>query len=414
MQNKIHIKIKSLEARVNEVLTRGVVDVIEKEHLFKRITSEEKLRIKLGIDPTGPNLHLGKGATIRKLREFQDLGHQIVLIIGDATAQIGDTSDKYHARKMLSHEEIKQNEKHYLDQIGKIIDISKTEIHHNSEWISKLTPNIWVNLASLFTFQQMLERDNFSERLKKNDPIGWHEGLYCLLQGYDSVNIKADVEIGGTDQLFNLQAGRRIQKYFGQPPQDIMTHQLLAGTDGRKMSTTWGNTILIIDPPEEKYGRIMSIADYLIPVYMECATLIPMARVVEVSDALEAGKGNPMDYKKELAFEIVKLYDGINAAKKAAVNFKDTIQNKKIPLQMPEYYVQKTKLTLQDMIAISVKANLVKSKSESRRLLEEGGIYVNNKQVMHDSRFEFIIPNEGLIVRFGKRKYLKIKYQAPR
>lgn len=396
-----------LERKVSEVLERGVVDVIDREHLIKRMLSGETLRVKLGIDPTGPNLHIGRGSTIKKLREFQELGHQIVLIIGDATAQIGDASDKFSPRQMLAREKIAENERNYLDQIGRIIDLSKTEVHHNSEWIDELIPGDWIRLASLFSVQQMLSRDNFAERLKRDNPIGWHEGLYCLLQGWDSVKTRADVEIGGSDQLFNLHAGRKIQEYFGQEPQDIVTLQLLAGTDGRKMSTSWGNVILIVDPPKEKFGKIMRISDHLIPTYLECATLVPMQRVSEIERALEEGHGNPMDYKKELAYEIVKFYNGEEAAQFAQKHFEKTTQAKQIPDNIPTLQLSTPELSLDGLLRLLVQTNMVKSKSEARRLLEQGGLYVEGNRI--DREISGLqIPEDGITIQVGKRRFIRL------
>lgn len=398
-----------LERKVDELLTRGAVDVIDRDHLRDRMLSGNTLRVKFGIDPTGPDIHIGRGSTIKKLREFQELGYQIVLIIGDATAQIGDSSDKEIERRMLSPEEVSVNEARYLDQIGRIIDIQKTEIHHNSEWIDGLTPKEWIRLASLFTLQQIVQRDNFARRMKKEIPVGFHEGLYCLLQGWDSVNIQADVEIGGTDQLFNLLAGRKIQEHFGQEPQDIMTLQLLAGTDGRKMSTSWGNVILITEPPEEKYGKIMRIADHLIPVYLESATLMPLQRVREIQTALEEGRGNPMDYKKELAYEIVNFYDGEGSAQQAQAHFESVVQHKESPKEMLIVAVSPI-ISVSELFDILKKANIVRSKADARRLMNQGAVKINGEEFrVDDLKTNIEIPiTDGMVVKVGKRSFLRL------
>lgn len=396
--------------QVLEVLNRGVVDVVDYDHLLKRMLAGDKLRVKFGIDPTGPNIHIGRGSTIKKLREFQKLGNQIVLIIGDGTGMVGDSSDKTEGRRMLTDKEISENERNYLDQIGKIIDLKKTEVHHNSEWIDKLIPRKWIELASLFTIQQMIERDNFAKRIKAGKPIGYQEGMYSMLQGFDSVAIKADVEIGGTDQLFNLLAGRRVQKYFGQESQDIITLLLLAGTDGRKMSTSWGNVILIKDLPIEKFGRIMSIADYLIPTYFECATEIPMKRVEEIKKALDEGKGNPMEFKKKLAFEIVSFYDGEEAAEDAKNYFEHTVQKKEIPEVIPLAISVSDHIGIRDVISHLVISNIVKSKSEGKRLLSSGAISADGKRLKDNDSIVINIPNEGIVIKVGKRKFLKITH----
>lgn len=410
MRERETLKPVELEQRVGELLTRGVVDVIEREHLRDRMLSGDVLRVKFGIDPTGPNIHIGRGSTIKKLREFQDLGHQIVLIIGDATAQIGDTSDKESTRKMLSSEEVASNEAKYLEQIGRIIDINKAEIYHNSEWTDQLTPKDWIRLASLFTLQQIVQRDNFAKRIAKDNPVGFHEGMYCLLQGFDSVNIKADVEIGGTDQLFNLLAGRKIQEHFGQQPQDIMTLQLLAGTDGRKMSTSWGNVILVNESPGEKYGKVMRIADPLIPVYLENATLMPMQKVHEIRTALEEGKGNPMDYKKELAYEIVRFYDGEELARQAQSHFEQVVQKQETPSEMAAIKVS-PELSVTELFDILKRANLVKSKAVAKRLMEQEAIQIGDSKLKVDDLKTLIdipLSSEGLIVKVGKRRFIRL------
>lgn len=396
--------------KINEVLTRGVVNIIDKDNLRKRILGAEKLRIKLGIDPTGPNIHIGRGSTLKKLREFQELGHQIVLIIGDGTAVIGDASDKTTLRPMLTPKQISENERNYLNQIGRVINMEKTEVHHNSEWINKLTPSEWIKLASVFTVQQIIERENFAERIKRGDPLGLHETLYPLLQGWDSVNISADLEIGGTDQLFNLLAGRKIQEQFGQKPQDVMTLQLLAGTDGRKMSTSWGNVILIVDPPEEKYGKIMRISDQLIPVYMEVATDIPMERVEEVKKLLEEGTGNPMDFKKELALNLVRMYDGEEEAVAAQEHFEKIVQEKELPEVIPTFTTEKT-IKVDDLVTLMIRSNIVKSKSEARRLIRQGGVKIEDKKIELSNELTIEVPTEkegGIIIRAGKRQFLKL------
>ncbi len=401
---------KANKEQILEVLTRGVVDVVDHNHLFKKMLAGDKLRVKFGIDPTGPNIHIGRGSTIKKLREFQKLGHQIVLIIGDGTGRVGDSSDKTEGRRMLTDKEISKNENNYLEQIGKIIDLRKTEVHHNSEWIDELTPRKWIELASLFTIQQMIERDNFSKRIKAGNPIGYQEGMYSMLQGYDSVVIKADVEIGGTDQLFNLLAGRKVQKYFGQKTQDIITLQLLAGTDGRKMSTSWSNVILINDSSMEKFGKIMRLADYLIPVYLECATLVPLKRVQEVKTMLEEGKGNPMDYKKELAYEIVKFYDGERSAQHAQEYFERVVQRQESPKEITTIIVSPS-IRVSDFFDILKRTNLVKSKSDAKRLMKQGAIKINDEEFGASDLVSSIgIPTtaDGIVVQVGKRNFLRL------
>lgn len=409
--NQVNVQEKmSLKDKVDEVLTRGTVEVIDAEHLRQRMFSGERLRIKFGIDPTGPNIHIGRASTVRKLRQFQDLGHQIVFIIGDFTARIGDTSDKTEERKMLSKEEIARNERSYLDQIGKILDVSKTEVHHNSEWFDSLKPGDWIRLASNFSVQQMVTRENFSQRIQKDMPVGVHELLYPIAQGFDSVMIKADVELGGTDQLFNLMAGRKLQEVYGQKPQDIMTMQLLAGTDGRKMSTSWGNVITIIAPPEEKFGKIMSVSDQLIPVYMEMATDISMARVRKVQESIENQSVNPIDLKKELAFRIVELFDGRESAIRAQESFERVIQRRELPSeeQVPVANIPGGSIDTNSLLDLIKRYNLTRSKGEAKRLLEQNAIAIEGGLNLSKDVDKIDIPEEGLTLRVGKRRFIRL------
>src|SRR5689334_7978622 len=251
--------INTNDAVVQEILTRGVVDAIVREDLEKSLRSGRKLRVKLGIDPTGPLLHIGRTVPLFKLRQLQDLGHQVVLIIGDLTAVVGDASDKDAQRPMLSRDQIERNMATYKEQIGKILDLDKVQFRYNSQWLQPLTLADVIRLASKFTVAQMIQRENFSDRWEQGKPIGLHELLYPLMQGFDSVAIEADVELRGTDQLFNLLAGRALQEDFGQQPQSVVTMNMIPGTDGRKMSTTWGNAIYILDEPRDQFGKIMSM-----------------------------------------------------------------------------------------------------------------------------------------------------------
>lgn len=399
--------------KIEEVLTRSVVDVVDRDHLLSRMTSGAKLRVKFGIDPTGPDIHIGRASAVRKLLQFQELGHKIVLIVGDFTARIGDTSDKTEGRRMLSGEEVSANEQTYLQQIGKILDISKVEVRHNSEWLNTLTPGDWIKLASNFTVQQMASRDNFAERIKNGVPVGLQEFLYPLIQGYDSVIVKADVEIGGTDQLFNLMAGRKLQEVYGQKPQDILLLQLLTGTDGRKMSTSWGNVINIGSDPSEKYGKTMSIPDQLIPVYMEMATSIPMQRVREVAELIENNSVNPMALKKELAFEIVRSLDGQEAAEKAARNFQKIVQSKEVPdSQIPVAVVTTDKLDVNTLLNMLKNYNITTSKSDGKRLLGQSGIHIEGVGALDPQATTIDIPETGLTLRIGKRRFLKISREG--
>ena len=402
------VKINTDPKKTKEILERGIEQVIDKKNLLKKLKSGKKLRIKLGIDPTGPKIHLGRAIQLWKLRNFQDLGHQIVFIIGDFTGQIGDASDKQAMRKPLTEEEIKENLRTYKKQIGKILDLKKVEFHRNSEWLSKLKIKDFLSLAMSFTAQQMIQRRNFRERWEQNKPIGLHELSYPLLQGYDSVMIKADVEIGGFDQLFNLKMGREMQRIFGQPPQDIMTSQMLYGLDGRKMSTSWGNVINITDNPRNMYGKIMSMKDELIEDYLKLTTRFPLKKIEKIKKDLKEEKLNPKEAKSILAKEIIKMYHSKKAGETAEKEFNRVFREKKLPLKIPVFKSSKKSLPILDLLT---KANLASSKNEAKRLILQGGVSIkvkSQKLKVKNWRQDIKLKN-GMILQVGKRKFLKIR-----
>lgn len=390
-------KIDTNPQKIKELLERGVEEIFEEKSLLEKLQSGKKLRVKHGIDPTGPRIHLGRAIQFWKLRAFQELGHQIVLIIGDFTAQIGDASDKQAMRKPLTPAEIKENMRDYKHQIGKILDLRKTEIRHNSEWLDKMKIKELLKIEMQFTAQQMIQRRNFKERWEGKKPIGVHELNYPIFQGYDSVAIKSDVEIGGTDQLFNLQAGRVIQKMFNQPQQDIITLKMLSGLDGRKMSTSWGNVINILDKPKDMYGKIMSMKDELITNYFELCTQLLLDK-----------KLNSRDAKATLSKEIVKIYHGEKEAQKAEEEFIRVFRKKELPLEIPVLKTAKENYPILDLL---VDAHLAASKSEAERLVEGGGVQIkikNQTSKIKDWR-EKIKIEDGMVVQVGKRRFIKIK-----
>ena len=393
------MKIDTNPEKIKNSLSRGVDEVIDLNHLKKELISGKKLRIKLGIDPTSPNLHLGQSVPLLKLKDFQELGHQIVLIIGDFTGLVGDTSDKNAERPALTDEQVKRNLKTYIKQVGKILDIDKTEIRYNSEWLGKLDYREICEQADIFSLAEFIARKNIKRRLKMENRISLRELLYPLMQGYDSVAIKADVEIGGTDQRFNLLAGRRIQEYFGQKPQDIMTLNLMDGLDGRKMSSSWGNTINLLDSPKEMFGRIMSMIDSLIITYFEHCTRIPIAMVKKFEKQLSGKKVNPRDLKMELAYEITKIYWGEKEAEKGKNHFISVIQKKNVP-----DYILEIKITSTNIIDVLFDSNLAKSKSDARRLIKHKGIRINGEVI---KTFDKTI-NKGDIIQKGKRHFVRI------
>jgi len=397
------MKVNTDSKKIKEILTRGVEMVIKKESLLKKLKSGKKLRIKHGVDPTGPNIHIGRAISFWKLRELQDLGHQIVLVIGDFTAQIGDASDKTSIRQPLTKKEIKNNLKTYLKQISKILDLRKTEVRYNSEWLAKLKAEDLAKLAMSFTVYQMINRRNFKQRFEAKKPIGLHEILYPLYQGYDSVAVRADVEIGGFDQLFNFLVGRKIQEACGQRPQDIMTLKLLYGLDGRKMSTSWGNVINIIDSSDEQYGKIMSMKDDLITNYLELAAKIPLSEVKKTREDLKSGKLNPRDIKARLAREIVGIYYNKKEALRAEKEFERVFREKKLPSKILKVSIKEKELNILDLLT---KIGLTSSKAEAKRLILQKGVKIDN-QTQKDWQ-KLIKVRKGMMVQVGKRKFAKV------
>jgi tyrosyl-tRNA synthetase len=399
------MKIITDENKIDEILNRGVEDIIEKESLKKRLLSGKKLNIKLGIDPTGPKIHLGRSTILMKLKDFQDLGHNIVLIIGDFTALIGDASDKDVMRKSLTEEDIKNNMKEYLPQIGKVLDLKKIEIRYNKDWFGKMKLEEILKLSMNFTAQQMIQRRNFKERWEAEKPIGLHETLYPLLQGYDSVVVSSDIEIGGFDQLFNLKTGRDIQRAFGQEPQDIMTLKMINGLDGRKMSTSWGNVINILDEANEMFGKLMSMKDEMIIDYFEGCTRIPMIQIEEFKNSLNSKKVNPKEIKKILAKEIITFFHNAKLAEEAEKEFENVFENKKLPTEIEEIEIKEKELNVQELL---VRLSLSNSKSEAKRLIEQGGVKIIFNDNIEIIKTENIRIEKGMIVQVGKRNFKKI------
>ncbi len=393
--------MQSKEKVIESILTRGVEQITDKEHLSRALRSGKKLRIKHGIDPTGPRIHIGRASTLWKLRAFQDLGHTIVLIIGDYTAQIGDASDKLSKRPFLSPTQVKENMKHYTKQLGMVLDMKKVELHYNSAWFSKMKLREFDELAELFSVQQMIARRNFKERWEKEEEISIRELHYALYQGYDSVAIKADLEIGGADQLFNLFAGRKIQEHYGQKPQDILTTKMLLGLDGRKMSTSWGNVVNIIDSPDEQFGKIMSMHDEGIIDYFEIATDVSLPLVRDYKEQLEKGT-NPKILKERLAFEIVKRYHGAKAAEKARERFEKLFSKKEVPEDITRLKLAGKEANMLDLL---INAG-VASKSEARRLMHQNAVELNG--AIKNDPFETVRFRGNEILKIGKHRFFKI------
>jgi tyrosyl-tRNA synthetase len=395
------MKVITDEKKIDEVLTRGVEEVIVRKDLETKLKSGKKLRIKLGIDPTSPNIHIGRAIPLLKLRDFQELGHQVVFIVGDFTGVIGDTSDKDSERPMLSSKTIKENMKGYVDQAGKILDLSKCEIHYNSEWLGKLTYGEIGEQADCFSLSDFISRENIKKRLDVGTRVSLREVLYPLMQGYDSVAIRADVEIGGTDQKFNLLAGRRLQERHKQEPQNIVMNPLISGTDGRKMSSSWGNTINLKAEPNDMYGKVMSLSDIFIIQYFELTTRIPIEDIVEYKKQLENGT-NPKDLKMKLAYEIVKIYHGEKKAKEAEENFINTFQKKEIPEEMEEISGDTGEL----LSEVLVRNKILESKGEWRRLVLGNAVHdLDKNENIIDQNLKI---TENLRLKIGKKRFVKI------
>lgn len=388
---------------IDEILSRGVAEVIDKENLRQRLTAGKPLRIKLGIDPTSPNIHIGRAVVLLKMRDFQKLGHKIIFIVGDFTGIIGDASDKEAERPMLTEEQVKDNMQSYIDQAGKILDLDQTETHFNSEWLKKLGFKEIGEQANQFSIADFIARENIKKRLDSGKRVSLREVLYPLMQGYDSVQVEADVELGGTDQRFNLLAGRTLQSHYKQTPQDVLMVNLIPGTDGRKMSSSWGNTINITDQPEDMFGKVMSIPDDIIVTYFEHCTRVPMEEVKTIADQLESDQVNPRDLKLRLAQEITKLYHGEESAQKAQEHFVNVFSNREVPSNMPTIKISEDKLNIIDII---VKAEFAASRSEARRLVEQGGVEVDGVKVLSSDQ-EIEIKNE-MVLRVGKLKFVKV------
>lgn len=391
-----------------EILKKNAVDLVSESELLEKLKEKRPLRVKLGVDPSRPDLHLGHAVVLRKLKEFQDLGHHVILIIGDFTALIGDPSGRNSTRPMLSEEEVKKNAETYADQAFKILDREKTEIRFNSEWLGKMTFADVVNLAGKYTVARMLERDDFAKRLKEGIPISISEFLYPLAQAYDSVAIQADVELGGTDQLFNLLVGRKIQEEYGQVPQIVLTMPIIEGTDGKlKMSKSYGNYVAFNDEPNEMYGKIMSIPDELITKYMRFLTDIPEKDIENYEKLMKSGKINPRDVKMKLAREIVSFFYNEETAKKAEESFIKVFRKKEIPDEMPEIFVEPGEYNIVDLIEL---LKVLPSRSEIKRTITQGGVYFDTQRI-NNFKDTVIIENEHLL-RIGKRKFYKIKVKS--
>jgi len=393
-----------------EVIRRGTVEIIPEDELVKKlehsIKTKKPLRIKQGFDPTAPDIHLGHTVGLRKLKQFQELGHKIVLIIGDYTGMVGDPSERSSTRPQLTRDEVMRNAETYQKQFFKIIDKSKTEVHFNGEWFSKMSFLDIIHLASRFTLARMLERDDFSKRYSQQVPISLHELFYPLMQAYDSVAIKADVEIGATEQKFNLLAGRQIQEVYGQEPQIALTVPVLVGIDGvQRMAKSTGNYIGVDERPGEIFGKIMSIPDDLIYPYFELLTDLSLEELKKIRKDMDGQKVNPMILKKRLGAEMVSLYHSKKDALKAQQEFEKVFSKKELPEEIPVFKLDYDEPKIW-IVKLLTTTRLCSSSGQARRLIRQGGVYLDDKRV-EDENLEIPVKGEKLL-KVGKRKFLKV------
>jgi tyrosyl-tRNA synthetase len=387
---------------IEQLLTRGVQEIFPKRDFLKsRLESGEQLTLYTGFDPTGPTLHIGHGIAMLKLKQFQELGHKIIFLIGDMTATIGDPTDKGAARTKLTREEVLQNCKNYQDQAARILDFggdNPVELRYNSEWWNKMSFAETLELASHFTVQQMVQRDMFQKRIEEEKPIFLHEFLYPLMQGYDSVVMEVDGEVGGNDQMFNMLAGRTLQKDLQNKEKFVITMRLLTASDGKKMGKSEGNMIAFDDTPEDMFGKVMTWSDDMIVNAFELCTTMPKEEIEAIHLAMKEGE-NPRDYKLKLAYQITQTFLGEDAAAKGSAHFKSVIQGNAKPTDMLEIRPSKA-----DIITVLVEAGLVKSNSDARRDIEGGGVKVNDVKV---ETFDHVVES-GDVVQKGKRHFVKV------
>jgi len=396
---KINTNLKKME----EVLTRNVDQILPGKNQLKKIMRQRKIRLYLGVDPTGKKLHLGHTITLRKLQDFADLGHEAILVVGTGTVLAGDPSLRETVRSTITKKEIQENIKNWKKQVGKIINLKKIKIRYNGEWLLKLKLEDILKIASKISAAKLFQREMFQKRIKRGGTVLTHEFLYPLLQGYDSVFLKADLEIGGTDQIFNMLIGRELEEKLLKKEKFVLTCPMILGTDGKTMSKTSGNCIWIDDSPNQMFGKIMSIPDNLIIPYLELLTDLSDQTIQKFKKSFRKKKINPRDLKEKLAFEIVKKYHSQAAASRAKEEFRRIFREKKIPYKVPEIKLKEQEISILDLL---IKTKLVSSKSEAKRLIIQRGVKIDGKT--QDSWQKAFKIKKGLIVQVGKRKFLKI------
>ncbi len=405
-------RIREQAIKQMEVIKRGTAEIIPEEELLKKlarsIKTKKPLKIKLGLDPTAPDIHLGHTVVLNKLRQFQDLGHEVGLIIGDFTGRIGDPSGKSETRKQLTEEEIRVNARTYEEQIFKILDKSRTTIYFNSKWLSPMNFADVLTLGAKYTVARMMERDDFDKRYKEGLPIGVHEFFYPLMQGYDSVVLEADIELGGTDQKFNLLVGRNLQREYGQEPQIAMMMPILEGIDGvQKMSKSLGNYIGVNEDPNEIFGKTMSIQDQLITRYFELVTRVPLEEIKRLDKAMKNGQVNPRDAKMRLARELITMFYDAEQARLAEERFKLIFQKGNVPEDIPEIQVEELEVWLPKLLA---DAGLVSSTSDGKRMIKQGAVKINGEK--YDDDKAVITVQDGTVVQVGKRRFARLMVKS--
>lgn len=399
------MNIKNIKEIISNISV-GTEQIIPKVDLEKKLNSNKILKIKLGADATAPNLHLGHAVVLSKLKQFQDLGHEVIFLIGDFTTQIGDPTGKSKTRPPLTKSEIKENAKTYIDQVSRVLDPSKITVVYNSDWLGKLTAEDFISLASKVTVSRLIERDDFAKRLAANKPISFHELLYPLLQGYDSVVLKADIELGGTDQTFNLLMGRHLQEQYGQEPQVIITVPILPGLDGiQKMSKSLGNAIGLAEPADQAYGKLMSISDDLMFNYLSLLLNKPESEIKDLKSKIESAAIHPMNLKKQMSYDIVSKFWSKDEANKAQNAFESLFQKKEFieakPIKASD--IINTKLNIRELLKY---LEVVKSSGEAKRLITSGAVTIDGDKITDINQDVLIKPD--LNIKVGKHKFFKI------
>ncbi|MBI5356884.1 tyrosine--tRNA ligase [Candidatus Collierbacteria bacterium] len=392
---------------IDELFTRRTEKILPSQKGFKELLEKRKISLYFGVDPTATKLHLGHTIGIRKLQEFADLGHHAILLFGTGTVLVGDPSLRAEARKPITQEEIENNISSWKKQVSSIVDFEKVTIKKNGDWLLKLTYKDIIEIASNISAVQLFKRESFQRRIERGDTVWYHETMYPLLQGYDSVAMDVDLEIGGTDQEFNMLVGRELMKKMKGKEKFVLTTPMILGTDGKQMSKTSGNCIWLTDSAEDMFGKLMSIPDEQIIPYMELVSDIPLARIGQIKSDIYSGKLHPMDAKKELSLDVVSQFHGKNQAESAKINFKKTIQAGEIPEEIPVFKLSSLPKN-STIIDLLEKSKSVASRGEARRLIEQGGVWIDQFQIS-DFRFQISKLKSGSIIKIGKRKWLKLE-----